>query len=138
MIRSDPLSTTQMLSWRSIRTACAYDQPYRFLPISRMNLPLGSNSSSCAAVAMYAGPVESSPAERLHHAAAAGRGKIPTERPRTALSSCREDSWLRQRRSTCELDIVRHSASWLLRLVRGGSPPSSRDSLPGLPLNPRQ
>src|SRR5439155_8714375 len=58
MIRSDPLSTTQMLSWRSIRTACAYDQPYRFLPISRMNLPLGSNSSSCAAVAMYAGPVE--------------------------------------------------------------------------------
>ncbi len=56
MTRSDPLSVTQMLSSRSTRTACANDQPYRFLPISRTKRPSASNSSSCAAAAAYAGP----------------------------------------------------------------------------------
>jgi len=51
MIMSDPLSTAQMLSSLSIRTACAYDHAYKFLPISRRNLPSGPNSSNCAAVA---------------------------------------------------------------------------------------
>src|SRR5262245_41864156 len=54
---SEPLSTVQMLSSRSTRTVCAYDHAYRFLPISRMNLPSLSNSSNCDAVAAYAGPV---------------------------------------------------------------------------------
>src|ERR1017187_415324 len=54
---SEPLSTAQMLSSRSTRTVCAKDQAYRFLPISRMNLPSGANSSSCAAAAAYAGPL---------------------------------------------------------------------------------
>src|SRR5229473_8202658 len=54
---SEPLSTVQMLSSLSTRTVCANDQAYRFLPISRMNLPSGPNSSSCAADAAYAGPL---------------------------------------------------------------------------------
>src|SRR5712692_5426489 len=54
---SDPLSVTQMLSLRSTRTVWPNDQAYRFLPISRTNLPSRSNSSSCAAAAAYAGPV---------------------------------------------------------------------------------
>src|SRR5439155_12745674 len=55
-IMSDPLSTHQMLSSLSTRTTCANDHAYRPLPISRMNLPSGPNSSSCDAVAPYAGP----------------------------------------------------------------------------------
>src|ERR1700734_213375 len=58
IIMSDPLSTAQMLSSLSTLTACANDHAYKFLPISRMYLPSGPNSSSCAAVAAYAGPVE--------------------------------------------------------------------------------
>src|SRR5260370_13699181 len=57
MIMSDPLSTAQMLSSLSTRTQCAYDQAYKFLPISRRYLPSGPNSSDCDAVAPYAGPV---------------------------------------------------------------------------------
>src|ERR1700690_467086 len=54
---SEPLSATQMLSLRSMRTACANDQAYRLCPISRRYLPEASNSSSSAAAAPYAGPV---------------------------------------------------------------------------------
>src|SRR5450755_812629 len=54
---SEPLSATQILSYRSTRTACANDQAYKFLPISRTNLPPASNSSNCAAAAPYAGPL---------------------------------------------------------------------------------
>src|SRR5262245_2785738 len=53
---SDPLSIAQMLSSRSMRTLCANDQPYSCRPTSRMNSPLGPNSSNCAAAAPYAGP----------------------------------------------------------------------------------
>src|SRR6185436_13558710 len=56
MIMSEPLSTAQMLSSLSMRTVCANDQPYRPAPISRMNCPLGPNSSSCAAAGPNAGP----------------------------------------------------------------------------------
>src|SRR2546427_154749 len=44
-IMSDPLSTHQMLSSLSTRTTCANDHAYSPLPISRMNLPSGPNSS---------------------------------------------------------------------------------------------
>src|SRR2546426_5382355 len=57
IIMSEPLSTAQRLSSLSTRTVCANDQAYRFFPISRMYLPSGPNSSTCAAVAAYAGPV---------------------------------------------------------------------------------
>src|SRR6266550_1540536 len=57
MIMSEPLSIAQMLSSLSMRTLCANDQPYSPLPISRMNSPFGPNSSSCAAVGAYAGPL---------------------------------------------------------------------------------
>src|SRR5215472_8111364 len=54
---SEPLSATQMFCCGSMRTVCPNDQAYRFLPISRTNLPVASNSRSCAAAAAYAGPV---------------------------------------------------------------------------------
>src|SRR5215831_12492912 len=54
---SEPLSATQMFWPRSMRTVWPNDQAYRFLPISRTNLPVASNSSNCAAAAAYAGPV---------------------------------------------------------------------------------
>src|SRR5665213_370809 len=54
---SEPLSVTQMLSCGSIFTVCPNDQAYRFLPISRTNAPLASNSSSCVAAAAEAGPL---------------------------------------------------------------------------------
>src|SRR6202011_3266378 len=50
-IISEPLSTAQRLSSLSTRIACAYDQAYRFLPISRIYLPSGPNSRICDAVA---------------------------------------------------------------------------------------
>ena len=49
MTMFDPSSTTQMLSCRSTRTVCANTNPYSPWPISRMNLPEGSNSKSRAA-----------------------------------------------------------------------------------------
>src|SRR5580704_2140917 len=54
---SDPLSVTQMLSCGSTFTACAYDHAYKLCPISLTNFPLASNSSNCAPLAPYAGPV---------------------------------------------------------------------------------
>src|SRR2546425_1717212 len=54
---SDPLSTAHRLSSLSMRTVWANDHAYRLWPISLMYLPSGPNSSTCAAVAPYAGPV---------------------------------------------------------------------------------
>src|SRR5439155_1228522 len=54
---SEPLSTAHRLSSLSTRTVCANDHAYRFLPTSRIYLPSGPNSRTCAAVAAYAGPV---------------------------------------------------------------------------------
>ena len=51
MTMSEPLSVTQMLSCLSTFTVCANDHAYRLWPISRMYLPSGSNSRSCAAAA---------------------------------------------------------------------------------------
>ena len=42
MTMSEPLSATQMLSSSSTLTAWPNDQAYRLCPISRMNLPSGS------------------------------------------------------------------------------------------------